>query len=46
MIFGFIPVKLLLLILTGVMGIFGIVVMVWFFVVLYMKIRRSELEQK
>lgn len=42
---NFFSLKFILFILISLLGIFGVVVMIWFFIMIYLKIRKSESEE-
>ena len=45
MIYDFLSPKILIFVLMSIMGIFGILVIVWFFILVYLRIRKSEIEE-
>ncbi len=45
MIYNFFSLKILIFVLMSIMGIFGIFVIVWFFILIYLRIRKSEIEE-
>ncbi len=45
MIYNFLSPKILFFALVSIMGIFGILVIVWFFILVYFRIRKSEIEE-
>lgn len=45
MIYDFFNLKILIFVLMSILGIFGIFVIVWFFILIYLRIRKSEVEE-
>jgi len=45
MIYNFFNLKILIFVVMSVIGIFGIFVIVWFFILIYLRIRKSEIEE-
>jgi hypothetical protein len=42
---NFFSLKFIIFVLISLLGIFGVVVMIWFFIMIYLKIRKSETEE-
>ncbi len=45
MLHNFFSLKFIIFVLISLLGIFGVVVMIWFFIMIYLKIRKSETEE-
>ena len=45
MIYDFFNLKILIFVLMSILGIFGIFVIIWFFILIYLRIRKSEIEE-
>jgi len=45
MIYNFLNLKILIFVVMSIIGIFGIFVIVWFFMLIYLRIRKSEIEE-
>ena len=45
MIYNFLSPKIMIFALMAIMGIFGILVVAWFFILVYLRIRKSEIEE-
>ena len=45
MIYNLISLKIMIFVLMSILGIFGIAVMIWIFVIIYLRIRKSEIEE-
>jgi len=45
MIYDFFNLKFLIFVVMSIIGIFGIFIIVWFFILVYLRIRKSEIEE-